>query len=88
MPKVYVIGSGSTKYGKFDLKARELMLEASQLALADSGIDAGQIDGAFIGNAFSVAEKQGHLGPLLMTGLGIRRLRLPRGLGQHCCGSR
>jgi acetyl-CoA C-acetyltransferase len=71
MPKVYVIGSGSTKYGKFDLKARELMLEASQLALADSGIDAGQIDGAFIGNAFSVAEKQGHLGPLLMTGLGI-----------------
>ncbi len=70
MRDVYVVGAGSTKYGKFDKTARELMIDASKDAIDDAGIASKEVDGAFIGNAFSIAEKQGHIGPLIMTALG------------------
>jgi acetyl-CoA C-acetyltransferase len=70
MRAVYVVGVGSTKYGRTEQRARELMVEASSAALYDAGVDARDLDGAFIGNAFSIAEKQGHIGPLVMTALG------------------
>lgn len=71
MRDVYVIGVGSTKYGKFDSSARELAVEAAAEAIDRSGVDPQEIRGHFIGNAFSVAEKQGHLGPLVNSTLGI-----------------
>ena len=71
MRKVCVIGVGSTSYGKHEATARELVTNASLDAIQDSRIDPKKIEGNFIGNAFSMAEKQGHLGPLVMTALGI-----------------
>ncbi len=71
MRDVCVVGVGITKYGRQDLKARELMTVASDAAIQGAGVDATDIEGAFFGNAFGVAEKQGHLGPLIMTALGI-----------------
>jgi acetyl-CoA C-acetyltransferase len=71
MRDVCLVGVGITKYGKHDLQARELMTQASQAAIQTSGIDPQKIDSAFFGNAFGVAEKQGHLGPLIMTALGL-----------------
>lgn len=71
MRKVCVIGAGSTKYGRFDMAARELLTDACAAALLDSKVDPAGVEGNFIGNAFSIAEKQGHLGPLVMTSLGI-----------------
>lgn len=71
MRDVCVVGIGTTKYGRHDLQARELMAMAAQAAIADAGIDPAQIGSAFFGNAFGVAERQGHLGPLIMTALGI-----------------
>lgn len=71
MRDVCLVGVGITKYGKHDLQARELMTQASHAALETSGIDPQRIESAFFGNAFGVAEKQGHLGPLIMTALGL-----------------
>ncbi len=71
MRDVCVVGIGSTKYGKSDLSARELMASAAQGAIADAGIDPDRIASGIFGNAFGVAEKQGHLGPLIMTALGL-----------------
>jgi acetyl-CoA C-acetyltransferase len=71
MRPVYVVGVGSTKYGKLPLAGRELVAQASLDSIHDAGIDANLIDGAFVANAFGMVEKQGHQGPLLMTSLGI-----------------
>lgn len=71
MRRVCIIGAGSTKYGKFDTTARELVVQACMEALRDARIDPKLVQGNFIGNAFSISEKQGHLGPLVMTTLGI-----------------
>ncbi|HET6398716.1 MAG TPA: thiolase domain-containing protein [Candidatus Thermoplasmatota archaeon] len=71
MREVYVIGVGTTKYGRHDLAARELMTQASLAAIKDAKLDPERLGGAFFGNAFGVAEKQGHLGPLIMTALGL-----------------
>lgn len=71
MRDVCVVGVGTTKYGRHELQARELMDQAAQGAIRASGVDPDRIGSAFIGNAFSSAEKQGHLGPLIMTALGI-----------------
>jgi acetyl-CoA C-acetyltransferase len=71
MRDVCLVGVGITKYGKHDLQARELMTQAAQSAIVSSGIDPQRLDSAFFGNAFGMAEKQGHLGPLIMTALGL-----------------
>ncbi|MHB8633714.1 MAG: thiolase domain-containing protein [Thermoplasmatota archaeon] len=71
MRDVAVVGIGSTKYGRHELQARELLVQAASEAIRGSGVDPAKIQGAFFGNAFSSAEKQGHLGPLAMTALGI-----------------
>jgi acetyl-CoA C-acetyltransferase len=71
MRDVCVVGVGSTRYGKHDLSARELMTAAASRALQASGCDPDRIASAFFGNAFGVAEKQGHMGPLIMTALGL-----------------
>ncbi len=69
--KVYVIGAGSTKYGKLPFTARDLALLAAREAIEKIELDPKQIQGAFVSNAFSLSERQGHLGPLIMSGLGI-----------------
>jgi len=71
MRDVCVVGVGITRYGKHDLHGRELMTLAADQAIDGAGIDARDVDGGYFGNAFGMAEKQGHLGPLIMTALGI-----------------
>jgi len=71
MRDVCVVGIGTTRYGRHDQQARELMASAAEAAIEDAGIDPERIGNAFFGNAFSVAEKQGHLGPLIMSALGL-----------------
>ncbi|MFI5420179.1 MAG: thiolase domain-containing protein [Nitrososphaerales archaeon] len=71
MRNVYVLSADTTKYGKSPFTARELALQASKKAIVDATISPSDIQGAFVANAFSLAEKQGHLGPIIMSGLGI-----------------
>ena len=71
MRDVYVLSADMTKYGKSPLSARELALEASKKAILEAGIKPSEIQAGFVANAFSLSEKQGHLGPIIMSGLGI-----------------
>ena len=69
--KVALISAGSTAYGKSSLAGRDLALLAAKEALERIQMMPLEIQGAFIANAFGLSERQGHLGPLIMSGLGI-----------------
>lgn len=69
--KVFVISAASTKFGKLPYTARDLALLAARDAIDRIELNTKQIQGAFVSNAFSLSERQGHLGPLAMSGLGI-----------------
>ena len=69
--KVALISAGSTSYGKSSLTGRDLALLAAKQALERIQMRPHEIQGAFIANAFGLSERQGHLGPLIMSGLGI-----------------
>ncbi len=68
---VCVIGAGSTKYGKLDASISDITLQASIEAIDSAGIDPKEIKAGYISNVFGVADKQVHLGPVVMSNLGI-----------------
>ena len=69
--KVCVIGAGSTKYGKLDDSISDITIQASVAAIENAGIDPKEIKAGYISNVFGVADKQVHLGPVVMSNLGI-----------------
>lgn len=71
MRDAYVVGVGATPFGKLDTTLRESAVIAALEAIDNARIDPGMLDGAFVANALGMAERQGHLGPLVMTSLGI-----------------
>jgi len=68
---VCVIGAGSTKYGKLDDSISDIAIEASVAAIESAGIVPKEIKAGYISNVFGVADKQVHLGPVIMSNLGI-----------------
>ena len=71
MEKVCVLGAGSTKYGKLDDSISDITLQASVGAIESAGIESKDITAGYISNVFGVADKQVHLGPVVMSNLGI-----------------
>ena len=71
MDKVCVLGAGSTKYGKLDDSISDITLQASVGAIESAGIESKDIKAGYISNVFGVADKQVHLGPVVMSNLGI-----------------
>ena len=71
MEKVCVLGAGSTKYGKLSDSIADITTQASVMAIEDAGIGPKEVKAAYISNVFGVADKQVHLGPVLMSNLGI-----------------
>ena len=69
--KVCVIGAGSTKYGKLEDSISDITIQASIGAIESAGIDPKEIKAGYISNVFGVADKQVHLGPVVMSNLGI-----------------
>jgi len=69
--KVCVLGAGSTKYGKLQDSIADITTQASVDAIESAGIDPKEIDASYISNVFGIADKQVHLGPVLMSNLGI-----------------
>ena len=69
--KVCVIGAGSTKYGKLEDSISDITIQASVGAIESAGIDPKEIKAGYISNVFGVADKQVHLGPVVMSNLGI-----------------
>ena len=71
MEKVCVLGAGSTKYGKLEDSISDITLQASVGAIESAGIESKEIEAGYISNVFGVADKQVHLGPVVMSNLGI-----------------
>jgi len=69
--KVCVLGAGSTPYGKLGESLVEMIVGASEGAIADAGVEPREIGAAYISNVFGIADKQVHLGPVVMSRLGI-----------------
>ncbi len=71
MEKVCVLGAGSTKYGKLDDSITDITIQAAIDAIESASIDPKEIQAGYISNVFGVADKQVHLGPVVMSNLGI-----------------
>ena len=71
MEKVCVLGAGSTKYGKLEDSITDITLQASVDGIESAGIESKDIKAGYISNVFGVADKQVHLGPVIMSNLGI-----------------
>lgn len=66
-----MLGAGSTRYGKLDDSISDIAAQASADAIQGAGISPKDIEASYIANVFGVADKQVHLGPVLMSTLGI-----------------
>ena len=71
MESVCVLGAGSTKYGKLADSIVDITVQASADAIASAGIKSKDIKAGYISNVFGIADKQVHLGPVIMSNLGI-----------------
>lgn len=71
MEEVCVLGAGSTKYGKLEDSIPDITVQASADAIENAGIEPKEIKAGYISNVFGVADRQVHLGPVVMSNLGI-----------------
>src|SRR5215218_276264 len=83
--KVYLLGAGSTRYGKLNESVIEIALNAAKDAIESAGITPKEIQAGYISNVFGVADKQVHMAPVIMSYFGIPYVRC---LTIECaCGS-
>ena len=67
--KVCVLGAGSTKYGKLSESIADITTQASVAAIESAGIEPKEVKASYSSNVFGVADKQVHIGPVLMSRL-------------------
>ena len=86
MPReAWVAGGSSTRFGKLAVSGREAATRVALEAIEAAGLVPKDIDITFASNAFGVAERQAHVGPLLNTGLGIPEV--PSATIESACSS-
>ena len=71
MESVCVLGAGSTKYGKLEDSIVDITVQAAADAVLSANISPRDIKAGYISNVFGIADKQVHLGPVIMSNLGI-----------------
>jgi acetyl-CoA C-acetyltransferase len=68
---VRMIGAAMSKFGKMERSMREDAAATGLAAINRAGVDPSLVEEILIGNAFGLVDKQGHLGPLVATSLGL-----------------
>ncbi len=72
MPReTWVLGAASNRFGKMKETGREAASRVALEAIQTAGIEPKDIGYTFVANAFGLAERQAHVGPLINTALGI-----------------
>jgi acetyl-CoA C-acetyltransferase len=71
MRETWVVGAATNRFGKMAETGREAATRIALEAIDSAGLEPKDIDHTFVANAFGVAERQAHVGPLINTGLGI-----------------
>jgi acetyl-CoA C-acetyltransferase len=69
--EAWVLGAASNRFGKMKETGREAASRVALEAIQVAGLEPKDIGYTFVSNAFGVAERQAHLGPLINTALGI-----------------
>ncbi len=69
--QAWVLGAASNRFGKMKETGREAASRVALEAIQMAGLDPNEIGYTFVSNAFGVAERQAHIGPLINTALGI-----------------
>ncbi len=85
MGEVAIAEAASTRFGEHDETARELAVDAALDVLDTAGLDGDELDGLFVANAFGMADKQGHVGPLVATAIGAPNV--PSSTTEAACAS-
>ncbi len=85
MPEAAIAETACTRYGEHEKTARELGVDVAIDALETSGLDGEDLDALFVANAFGMADKQGHVGPLIATAIGAPRV--PSSTTESACAS-
>ncbi|MCI4335233.1 MAG: acetyl-CoA acetyltransferase [Thermoplasmata archaeon] len=60
-----------SRFGRLETTGREAAAAVALAALDRAGIEPGKVELTVVANAFGIAERQAHVGPLLNTALGI-----------------
>ena len=71
MRETWVAGAAANRFGKMAESGREAATRIALEAIDSAGISPKEIGYTFVSNAFGIAERQAHIGPLINTGLGI-----------------
>ncbi|MCI4330433.1 MAG: acetyl-CoA acetyltransferase [Thermoplasmata archaeon] len=71
MRETWVVGAATNRFGKMAETGREAASKVALAAIESAGMEPKDIEQTFVSNAFGVAERQAHLGPLINTALGI-----------------
>ena len=69
--EAWVLGGASNRFGKMKETGREAASRVALEAIQVAGLEPKDIGYTFVSNAFGVAERQAHIGPLINTALGI-----------------
>ena len=69
--EAWVLGAASNRFGKMKESGREAASRVALEALEMAGVEPKEIGYTFVANAFGIAERQAHVGPLINTALGI-----------------
>lgn len=85
MRETWVVGAASNRFGKMRESGREAATQVALQALDAAGLTPREIDHTFVSNAFGIAEKQAHVGPLINTALGIPEV--PSATIESACSS-
>ncbi len=71
MRATWVAGAASNRFGKMTETGREAGARVALAAIERAGLTPREIDTTFVSNAFGIAERQAHVGPLINSALGI-----------------
>ncbi len=71
MRETWVAGAATNRFGKMAESGREAGARVALAALDRAGLRPQDIGVTFVANAFGIAERQAHVGPLLNSALGI-----------------
>jgi len=85
MRETWVAGAASNRFGKMKETAREAATRVSMEAIRQAGLEPKDIGYTFVANCLGIADHQGHLGPLVNSGLGIPQV--PSATVESACSS-
>lgn len=85
MGEVAIAETACTPFGEHEGTSRELAVDVSLDVLEEAGLDGEDLDALFVANAFGMADKQGHVGPLVATAIGAPHV--PSSTTEAACAS-